>query len=660
MSGLLSMGLPAGYTIRDTGVGKNEILDANGNPAGTGYDDYTTALLEAQQHNLLSSITGTTGDDSGSWYDPNHGAGANVLWAPGQTLYSSQFIDPVTETVRNGWDDASTHEDVQHTRYFTSREELEEALRAKFATPEQLAAVYGTPGEFSPTHKFGDANYAEAWGQHVASRGNDPFAGGRALTPEELAAAQGFVQAQPDRQDIANAAESHGLTVDQIAQVFDTTPEAAREYFNNYGGNLGMRVDDRGVLTSKPLDFSNDAGAVDPGSSNQSVAAGSLIGLPTTVRGNAIANTAIEELRGEDALIGSTPVFKDGKVVGYKVDLALIPEDQQVAFREWHEGYNAAGHKYDYDFDVGDMGAMSRWNRRSSMTHNVMGRQLNEGWSDVALRMGENSSEVFVPVENADKIPGWKNYSGSQYENWAGGGFLEEFLPAIILGVATWGLGSVVGTAAAAQATAAGASAATAAATGAAATASWSAGTAMVSAAQALDNENWAGALLSGFGALGNLGAAGTLDPSLATLADGTTTLAGGMKNLGITTTPANMVINAVSPGSAPTIGNFVTDAAGNVVLNGAGSLATAAPSWASSLTGSALSAGANLIDGKDLNSVLTSFATQTGAHWLSTPEMQATLKKVFPDGMPKEFFPLLAKITPQMAAAYLQQLQQK
>lgn len=96
-------------------------------------------------------------------------------------------------------------------------------------------------------------------------------------------------------------------------------------------------------------------------------------------------NSNWETLSGEQTMYGSTPVFNNGVLIGYKNSLAMNPG-------------TADPFGFSYSTDKGDSKGYAR-----------LGRDLTdvEKWKTLVSGLGDNN--VFIPTANVSQLPGWTN-----------------------------------------------------------------------------------------------------------------------------------------------------------------------------------------------------------------------------------------------------------
>lgn len=106
-------------------------------------------------------------------------------------------------------------------------------------------------------------------------------------------------------------------------------------------------------------------------------------------------NSRNEVIAGENTLYGSTPVFSNGKLVGYRTSLGPNTE---------RNGPGSNPYGFNFIRDKGE-----------SYSQAYLGRQLNnvDQWEQLVTGLG--GQDVLVPLANASKLPGWTNVEKTQY-----------------------------------------------------------------------------------------------------------------------------------------------------------------------------------------------------------------------------------------------------
>lgn len=158
-------------------------------------------------------------------------------------------------------------------------------------------------------------------------------------------------------------------------------------------------------------------------------------GQPTGFFGNSVK----EEIKGENTLYGSQPVFQDGKLIGYQMPLNMTPLSA-----EWdNTAHTGKGGLFGNKWEHHDRGAA------------VVGREISDpDWWKANTVVGQNGN-VFVPVEKATEVAGWKNISeyNRAFDNIkTSRGVIGTVMPALIQGfissVSPWaalGTGAIAG-----------------------------------------------------------------------------------------------------------------------------------------------------------------------------------------------------------------------
>jgi len=120
-----------------------------------------------------------------------------------------------------------------------------------------------------------------------------------------------------------------------------------------------------------------------------------------------------ETISGENTLYGSTPIFYDGKLLGYNFDLAAAPG--QTGSKSWSGGQGRA------EWDP--LSYQAKYNGKSHAWATGLGRQIDPAaYKGLVQRTGE--TQVFSPLANVSKLPGWTNVEGYQHadKNYGGWG----------------------------------------------------------------------------------------------------------------------------------------------------------------------------------------------------------------------------------------------
>lgn len=200
----------------------------------------------------------------------------------------------------------------------------------------------------------------------------------------------------------------------------------------NYEGNLGDWEALGQVLTGPPSSWNKSSGLGLSGIlSNVLGQAGAGTGplLPAKEKwGGLPANDVAEIIKGANTLYGSTPMFKNGQLVGYRINAA--PGETY--------SYSGGDDKINYS----PMGVFKNHDGKSHAWSNNVWRELNDptGWGKVAMGYGGDNPNVFVPTSKVNDIPGWtnkdsyqrqdKNYTG--IPSWVGPlGQVMSFIPGL-------------------------------------------------------------------------------------------------------------------------------------------------------------------------------------------------------------------------------------
>lgn len=148
-------------------------------------------------------------------------------------------------------------------------------------------------------------------------------------------------------------------------------------------------------------------------------------GVDTRSWGSLPYDDSSETISGENTLYGSTPIFYDGKLLGYNFDLAAAPG--QTGNKSWSGGQGRA------EWDP--LSYQAKYNGKSHAWATGLGRQLDPAaYKGLVQRTGE--TQVFSPLANVSKLPGWTNVEGYQHadKNYGGwgaglGDFMKTFDP---------------------------------------------------------------------------------------------------------------------------------------------------------------------------------------------------------------------------------------
>jgi len=365
-------------------------------------------------------------------------------------------------------------------------------------------------------------------------------------------------------EEAANAAREFYLPSNKGATVVDP---ANQVNFDKYA-NGGMWEVLGQLLNYNTVTRHESKSPLDP---NQLSDASMYLG-GKVVSGNGIA----DPITGLQTLYGSTPVVKDGKVIGYNFDPFYDPVSNEinetwVSSNKTGSGYNRA---------------------KSSIT-----REMNDPeWLDKNGTKNKDGT-YFIPVDKAASNPGWKNadtlqqsaaYTPSKWDNGSG-----EFMKVAPLFLAIFGglaaLGAATGTAAAAEGVAEGAAA------GLAPTASE-----LAIDAGALGGANTGATGLANAGLLGNGGVYGT-----------------GL-DLG------NATANKVAESFVKNLALNGGDVEKAIKQTGIGTVA----GYAGGLVGSEYGSTAGLISKMGTGAVLNALVTKAQGH-ATTPAQQSALKKI-------------------------------
>ncbi len=113
-------------------------------------------------------------------------------------------------------------------------------------------------------------------------------------------------------------------------------------------------------------------------------------------------NRKEEAISGANTLYGSTPVFYDGKLVGYKSDLGLgLPESTSTV-----GGKTTRTSPFGFSFTDPE---------GSNLYSTQLGRNIDPN-SYQGLVQGLGGTEYFTPLENVEKLPGWTNTDKYNYQ----------------------------------------------------------------------------------------------------------------------------------------------------------------------------------------------------------------------------------------------------
>jgi len=123
-------------------------------------------------------------------------------------------------------------------------------------------------------------------------------------------------------------------------------------------------------------------------------------------------NNKAETISGENTLYGSTPIFYDGKLIGYKANLAARPDSGSYQFDKYDLGqWNPLAYQQAH-------------NTKSETVNTSLSRNINpEAYKGLVGSLG--GTEVFAPLANVSKLPGWTNEDVYNYQKT--GGLLANF-----------------------------------------------------------------------------------------------------------------------------------------------------------------------------------------------------------------------------------------
>ncbi len=139
-----------------------------------------------------------------------------------------------------------------------------------------------------------------------------------------------------------------------------------------------------------------------------------------------------QSIKGLQSLFGSTPLIYNNKVMGYKMDPTPATQD-------------TLGYVDPYTVRRSDT-------KGSTQSSYGLQRQYNDPntWNQLTKSLDANS--LYVPSENAEKLPGWTNVDNSQYHHQSSGlaskimqglGSVLSFTPLAPMGLALSTLGSL-------------------------------------------------------------------------------------------------------------------------------------------------------------------------------------------------------------------------
>jgi hypothetical protein len=213
----------------------------------------------------------------------------------------------------------------------------------------------------------------------------------------------------------------------------DTIKELAKQQQN------ARDIDNYTPLVPTPKQYSNtspySAGDLDKWEVLGQLLNGKLIPYdPTTNRSSwAMSGDNLNQsITGLQSLFGSTPLIYNNKVMGYKMDPTPASKDM-------------LGYVDPYTVLRSD----AKGSTRSSYGLQRQYNDLNT-WNQLTKLIDEDS--LYIPVENAEKLPGWTNVDNSQYHHQSSGLFPKilqglgtalSFTPLAPLGLAMSTLGSL-------------------------------------------------------------------------------------------------------------------------------------------------------------------------------------------------------------------------
>jgi hypothetical protein len=209
---------------------------------------------------------------------------------------------------------------------------------------------------------------------------------------------------------------------------------------NPYGLSPPLAGDDNYYPTfPNPTQYSNtspySAGDLDKWEVLGQVLNGKPIPYDATTNRSSMAmsgDNQNQSIKGLQSLFGSTPLIYNNKVMGYKMDPTPATQD-------------TLGYVDPYTVRRSDT-------KGSTQSSYGLQRQYNDPntWNQLTKSLDANS--LYVPSENAEKLPGWTNVDNSQYHHQSSGlgnklmqglGSILSFTPLAPLGLAMNTLGSL-------------------------------------------------------------------------------------------------------------------------------------------------------------------------------------------------------------------------
>ena len=373
------VGLPGDWITKDVAPGKYEMFSPDGVSQGFGYKSIDDTLSEYQRQNILGSAREVDG-----WWLSDYLMEQNSAWdySTGESVGAVQRDPDSGEYYIADTGGNRTPISQYANKTFGSQDEITavlEDLYSKAAKPSELfdfeVDYNGTP--YKPGG--GDLAKWEALGNILAG----PEAGKQKTLFGTL------------------VDQKAGSGLDDIG----------------YEG-ITLSNGEKVLVPMGGVNYASSGSKYEPGASNQLDASSRAWGLPRIYRGYMPTTDRTETITGEQSLYGSKPVFKDGKLAGYQIDTSVLDKKDVDAVNAQNDGgrnkHQATENSYAYN-----------WNRRSSTTLNAVGRQYNIGWGDIAKPM-DDTGNVFVGKDDVSRIPGWNNKGSTDYQNWAGGGWLGK------------------------------------------------------------------------------------------------------------------------------------------------------------------------------------------------------------------------------------------
>lgn len=145
-------------------------------------------------------------------------------------------------------------------------------------------------------------------------------------------------------------------------------------------------------------------------------------------------NSKSETISGANTLYGSTPVFYNGKLIGYQADLAAAPD--------WKGSSGGGQDKSSWN----PFGYQSSHNGKSHAWATGLNRQIDPS-QYAGLVQGLDKTQYFVPTANVEKLPGWTNKEGYTHQDrnygaMASAGDLGKIATVVgdVVGMATTGI----------------------------------------------------------------------------------------------------------------------------------------------------------------------------------------------------------------------------